>query len=124
MSRTVRDKLDQALRFVQSPQYGLDHFQVGALIMSADIIYFTFPSLMDHKVYGLTVVRHMKPVPYIFAGAVYRKLLIRQGTADNKRDQLFRKMIRAVVIGAARNSHRQSIGPVVSQHKQVGTGLG
>ena len=69
--------------------------------MSADIINLTLTSIVNNQVNGLTVICYMKPVPHIFTLAVYRKLFICQGTADNQRDQLFREMIGPVVIRAA-----------------------
>ena len=61
----------------------------------------------------------MEPVTDIFTGSVYGKLFICQGAADDQGDQLLREMIGAVVVGAARYGHRQSVRSVVRQHEKV-----
>ena len=98
MAGTVCHELNQALRLIKCLQNGLYHFQVGALIMPADVIDFPLASLVDNKVNGLAVIRHMEPVAHVLPCAVYRKLLICQGAADNKGNQLLREMIRAIVV--------------------------
>ena len=43
---------------------------------------------------------------------------------DHQRNQLLREVIRAIVVGAAGNGHRQAVGTVVSQNQQVSGSLG
>src|SRR5699024_1425658 len=47
-----------------------------------------------------------------------------EGVGDHQRDQLLREMVGTIVVGAAADGYRQSVGSVVSQHQQVGSGLG
>ena len=124
MAGTVCHKLNQALRLIKGLQNGLYHFQVGALIMPSDVIHLSLASLVDNQVNSLAVIRHMEPVAHILSRAVHRKLLICQGAADNKGNQLLREMIGAVVIGTPGHSHRQAVCPVICQHEQISACLG
>ena len=45
------------------------------------------------------------------------------GVDDHERDELFREMVGSVVVGAAGDTDRKAVGPVVGQHQQVRRGL-
>ena len=92
--------------------------------MSADVINLTDTSVVDDQVDGLTVVGNMEPVTDILACSVYRKCLVSEGTADHQRDQLLREVVRTVVVGAAGDRHRESVGSVVSENEEVSACLG
>ena len=57
------------------------------------------------------------------AVAIDRQRLARQGVDDHQRDQLFGKVVRAVVVGAVGGEHRQAVGVVVGAHQVVAGGL-
>ena len=92
--------------------------------MSADVINLTDTSVVDDQVDGLTVVGNMEPVADILACSVYRKRLVCEGTADHQRNQLLREVVRAVVVGAAGDRHRKSVGSVVSENEKICACLG
>ena len=62
-----------------------------------------------------------RPVTHIFALAVNRQRLVCQGIGDHQRNQLFREVIRAVVVGASGNRYRETISSVISQYQQICT---
>ncbi len=87
--------------------------------MPADVVDLAHASFVDHQVDGFAVVLHIQPVADIFSCAVDRQGPVVQGVGDHQRDQLLRKMIRPVIIGAAADGHRQPIGPVVGQYQKI-----
>ncbi len=89
--------------------------------MATYIVNFTWFSLMQDEVNGLTVIGNVQPVAHILSLPIYRQLLIRQRSRNNERDQLLRKMIRAVIIGTARNRDRKPIRALIGENKQVRT---
>ena len=92
--------------------------------MAADIVYLTNTSLVDDQVDGLAVILHIQPVADIFTGTIDRKRLIIQCICDHQRDQLLRKVIWSVVVRAAADGNRQSVGSVICQYQKVCTGFG
>ena len=119
VARAVLYELDQALRLVKRPENGLYHLQIGPLVVSADVVDLSHAALSDHQVDGRAMVGDIEPVADIFPCTVNRQLLIRQRAADDERNQLLREMVGSVVVGAAGNGHRQAVGPVVGQHKEI-----
>ena len=102
----------------------LHNFKVGLFVMATYVVHFTFHTFANHQVDSFAMVFHIKPVAHVAAVAVDRKFLSFQNILDDKRDQLFGEVIRAVVIGTAGNGHRHFIGIMVSHNHHVGAGLG
>ena len=69
------------------------------------------------------MVLHVQPVADVLAVTVDRQRLIIQHVRDHERNQLFREMIRAVVVRASRDRHRHAERAMVRLHEQVGTCL-
>ena len=92
--------------------------------MPADVIGLEEPSLLLHHVDGLRMVFHVEPVSYIFAVPVYRKLFSFQRIVDHQRNQLFRKLIRSVVIRTVRDIGREMIGIHIGLYEQIAPRLG
>ena len=92
--------------------------------MSAHIVHLAHAALVNDQVDGPAVVLHIQPVAHVQALAVHRQRLVVQRVGDHQRDQLLREVIRAVVVRAAGDGHRQSEGPVIGQHQQVRARLG
>ncbi len=66
----------------------------------------------------------IEPVAHLHAVAVDRQRLVLQRVGDHERDQLFGELVRAVVVGSARDQHRQPVGNEVRARQQVAAGLG
>ena len=92
--------------------------------MAAYVINLTFHAFAHYKVDGLAVVFHVQPVAYIAAVTVHRQVLAFKDILYNQRNQFFREVIRAVVIGTAGNGDRHFVGIVIGHHHHIGTGLG
>ena len=115
---------DQALRLVQFLADNLHNLNILLLIVTTDVVDFTNTTLVDNQINGLAVIFHIQPVTDVQAFTVNRERLVSQCISNHQRNQLLREMIRAIVIGATGNGHRQAVGTVVSQNQQVSGSLG
>ena len=70
------------------------------------------------------MIGDIQPVTHVQSPAVDRQRTVGEGAHDHERDELFRKLIRPVVIRAARDRDRQAVGTSIRAHEQVGRGLG
>src|SRR3546814_6054504 len=66
----------------------------------------------------------MQPVADLHSVAIDRQRLARQRVQEEQRDQLFRKLIRAIIIGAVGRRRLQSIGVVIGADEMVRGRLG
>ncbi|MNN48156.1 hypothetical protein D3C81_1626190 [compost metagenome] len=98
---------------------GLHHFQIRAFIMTAYIIHFTTYTFVQYEINRSTVIIDMQPVPNIFAIAVNRNLLFVQNFRNRQWNQLLREMVRAVIVRAPGNVHRQAVGFIISSNEQI-----
>ena len=79
--------------------------------------------ILENAEDAAAVVVHVQPVAHVLPVAVDRQRLARQGIEEKQRDELFRKLKRAVIIGAVRDQRREPIGVEVRPHEVVRTRL-
>ena len=89
------------------------------LVMSAHIIGFKKPALFLYHVDSFGVILHVQPVTHIFAVAVYGQLLSVKGIVDDQGNELFRKLVRAVIVGTVGDVRRKMVGVHISLHQHV-----
>ena len=118
---TVSDIGNQTLWLAQFLADQLDNVDVLHFIVTAYIVDFADLAVVDDEVNCLAVILYIQPVTHIFALAVNRQRLVCQGIGDHQRNQLFREVIRAIVVGASGNRYRETISSVVSQYQQICT---
>lgn len=119
----VGDVLDEVFGLAELLEDGLDDVDVGALIVTADVVDLANATLLQDQVDGMAVILDVEPVANILAVTVDRQLLVGQRVDDHQRDELLREVVRAVVVRAARDRRRDLVGAVVGHDEQVGTGL-
>ena len=119
----VGDVLDEVFGLAELLEDGLDHVDVGALIVAADVVDLADASLLQDQVDGMAVILDVEPVADVLAVAVDRQLLVGQRVDDHQRDELLREVVRAVVVRAARDRRRDLVGAMVGHDEQVSTGL-
>ena len=100
--------------------YNLD---VLLFVMATYIVDLTVLSFAYYQVDCLAMVFYIQPVAYVCTVSVYRQAFSLEDILDDQRDQLFRKMIRTVVVRAARNGNRHLIRVAISHDNQVGAGF-
>ena len=113
---TVSDICDQTLRLAKFFTNNLNNINVGHLIVTTSIIYFTDSALMNDQVNSTAMILYIQPVTDIFSLAVYRKRLIIQRICDHQRDQFLRKMVWSIVVRAAADRYRQTVCAVICQY--------
>ena len=119
----VGDVLDEVFGLAELLEDGLDHVDVGALIVAADVVDLADAALLQDEVDGMAVVLHIEPVADVLAIAVDRQFLVGQRVDDHQRDELLREVVRAVVVRAARDCRRDLVGAVIRHDEQVSTGF-
>ena len=124
MSLPVGDVGDEAFGLSELAADQAHDVDVAHLVVTADVVHLTDAPAADHKVDGLAVVGDIQPVAHVQSLPVHRQRPLGEGAHDHERDELFRKLIRPVVIRAARDRDRQAVGASVRAHEQVSRGLG
>ena len=89
---------------------GVYHIEVRALIEAADIVSFADAPALQNKPDGCGMVFHVEPIADLLSIAIDRERLAVEGVQDHERDQLFGKMVWAVVVGAVRRESREAVG--------------
>ena len=115
---------DETLGFTELMADELDDVDVAHLIVSAHVVDLTLMPLADDEVDGLAVILHIQPVAHVQALTINRKRFVVEAVCDHERDQLLGEMIRAVVVGAAGDRHRQAVSAVIRLYQQVRARLG
>ena len=70
------------------------------------------------------MIFNIEPVTNIQTIPVNRKRPVMERIDNHQRNELFREMIRSIVIRAARNCDRKSVCPVVGHDKEISPSLG
>lgn len=124
MTLTVANMGDKDLRLAQFLADNLHDLDVLLLIVATDVVDFTNTALVNNQINSLSVVFNIQPVTNVQTLAVNRQWLVSQSIGNHQRNQLLREVIRAIVIRATGNGHRETVGTVISQNQQVSGRLG
>jgi len=73
----------------------------------------------ENQIEGTAVVVHIEPITHIVATSIHGYGLTADDPQQGERDELFRIVIGAVVVGAVAHQHRQSIGVMPGQRQMV-----
>ena len=120
----VGDVGDEALGLAELAADQAHDVDVAHLVVAADVVHLADAAVVDHKVDGPAVIADIQPVAHVQPPAVHRQRPVCEGIYDHERDELFRELIRPVVIRAARDRDRQAVRAPVRPRQQIGRGLG
>ena len=101
-----------------------DHIDVATLGLAADVVGLAHAAAFQHQRQRLRMVVDKQPVANIESAAVDRHRLALEPLDDRQRDQLFRKLMRSVIVRAVGEQDRQPIGMAPRSHQMVGRRLG
>ena len=101
----------------------VNEVDVLPLVPSADAVGFAVAPLVVDLVDGRGVVLDVEPVARVLAVAINRQRLALYDVVNHQRNQLLRKVVWPIVVGAVRQNHRKPVGLVVGAHKVVAAGL-
>jgi hypothetical protein len=107
-------------QLVHDVAQSVHHLEVRALVVAADVVGAPGLTPAYNEIEGPTVILDVEPVADVGALAVNRKLFAGDRVEDHQRDQLFRKLVRAVVVGTVGEGHRQVVGAVPRAHQVIG----
>ena len=110
-------------KLIEDGAKGMDDFQVGFFVPAANVIGFPDPARFENSPDGTAVVLDVEPVANLLTIAVDGQGLAGQGVVDDERDELFREVVGAVVVGAVGRQNWQPIGVVVGAYQMVGCSL-
>ena len=132
VARPIGHKADQVCvrrvgglrhKLVQQRANATHDLQVRPLVAAAHVICLARSPACKHGADGRAVVAHKQPVAHLPAIAVNGQRLARERMRDDERNQLFRKVVGAVVVTAVGNQRRQPVGVVPGAHQVVACGL-
>ena len=131
MARPVRDERDQfvartsggRLEPIEQLADRLHNSEIGALIATADVVSFANPAALNHVRERLSVILNVEPIAYVLTVAINRQRFVGEAPDDHVRDQLFREMIGAIIVGAIGNDGRQPIGLAPGAYQVIRRGL-
>jgi hypothetical protein len=79
---------------------------------------------LEHEPDGASVVLDVEPVADLHAVAIDGEIFPLKGIEDHQRDELFREVIRAVVVRAVGRQRGESVGVLVGADEVVAGSLG
>ena len=109
---------------VQYGAYSLYYLDVLHLMVAADVVGLAALSVCHYGAERSAVVFHVEPVADVFAVAVDGQRLAGERVVDDERDEFFRELARAVVVGAVGGEHGKAIGVEPRADEVVGRCFG
>src|SRR5699024_8988962 len=109
---------------VQQAADGFHHFDVLPLGVAADVVDLARAAGLKHAPDRGAVVLDVQPVADVFSVTVHRQRLPGHGFRNDQRNELFRELVRAVVVGAVGGQRRQPVGVLEGADEVVGGGVG
>ena len=119
MSEPVGDELDQRRGFPELFEDQPHHLQIRQFTICADIIHAARLPFEERRQHGGAVIFHMNPVAHILAVAIDGQRLVLERVCDHERDQLLGKLIRSVVVRAARDHDLLPVGMEMRERQEV-----
>jgi hypothetical protein len=133
MPEPVLDKGDE--RSARLPRFGIpsfavegiadegDHLDILQLVVAADVIAPGRSAPFQGLKHRLAVIPTYSQ-SRIFCRRRRPAGLFLQDVVEDQRDQLFRELVRSVIVGAIGDQHRQAVGMEIGTDQVVGGGLG
>ena len=119
--RHVRNEAFRLMKLLANELYNVD---IAHFVVTADVVDFPSSPLPDDEVDSLAMVFYVEPIAHVQTIAIDGQGLIVEGVDDHEGNELFREMVRPIVVGAAGNSNGQAVRPVIGQNEEVCAGFG
>ena len=97
---------------------------VPRFVLAADVVGPPHLPLSDHRQQRIGMIFHKQPVAHILTRPVDRDRFARERVQDHHRDQLFREMVRPVIVRAIAQNDGQTIGVPPRHHQMIRRCLG
>ena len=102
---------------------GLYHFNISFFVVATDVVGLPRFAVLRYQDQGSCVVFHKQPIPDLAAIAVNWQRFASKGIQNNQRNQLFREVIRAIVVAAVGHYRGQAVGALPGTYQVVGAGF-
>src|ERR1700730_13183837 len=86
-----------------------NHQQIGSFVAATNIVGVANLTMLQHKGQRFGMILHVKPVSHVLSVSINGQRFILETPCDDTGNQLFRKVIRAVVVRAIRHHRRQIV---------------
>lgn len=94
---------------VNGLDHHLDEVDILPFVEASDVVGLCGTTLVEDEIDGAGVILNIEPVTYILAFSIDRKRLSLAYIVDEQGYELFRELVRAVVVGAVRDHDRHSV---------------
>ena len=118
-ARRERRVLRRRQNLLESGADALDGVDIRLLVLAAEVVLLSDPALLENEPDTGAVVLDVQPVAHVHTVAVDRQRPPFDRVQQRQRNQLLRKLVRPVVVGAVGDQHRQAIGLVIGAHEVV-----
>ena len=102
----------------------LNQVDILPLVESSDVVGISYLSAMEDQIDCTSMILDIQPVADILTLSVNRQRLTMADIVDKQRNQLLRKLIRAIIIRAVGHDSRHAVSIVISPHEVVTRSLG
>lgn len=101
----------------------MDDFDILFFVVTADVVGFAYLAFAQHLVQRTGMVFDVEPITHLIALAIDRQRFAFEGVEDDQRDELFGKVVWAIVVGTVGDQHWQAISSLPGTNQMVGTGF-
>ncbi len=115
--------IDTRAQFVEQLADGVHDVDVGLFVPATHVVGLAQVPGFQHTADGAAVIFDVEPVADLHAVAIDGQGFAGQGVDDHERDELFREVVRPVVVAAVGGDHRQAVGVVPGAHQVVRRGF-
>ena len=117
--RSIRAAVGFRVEFVEQAAQVGHEFQIGFLVQTTDVVHLSTAPGLEYPTEGTAMVSYIQPVAHVLAVAVHGQGVACQGVVYDQRNELFRKLVRAVIVRAVGRYRREPVGGNVCVHQVI-----
>src|SRR5437868_1667475 len=106
---------------VENGADGFDYFDIGLFVASANLVSLADSAFGQHGANGVAVISNVHPVAHIFPVTVNGQRLTLARIQNHEWNELFGKLVWAVVVGAVGGGNRKLVRVMISTHQVIGS---
>ena len=106
MAMSISNMSDKTLWFSKLLKNNLYNLDIGLFAMSTEVVDLSDLALLQNCKNSIAVILNIEPVTNIQTLAIYRKCFVMSSIMNHERNQLLRKLVRTIVVGATANGNR------------------
>ena len=119
----VTGPISAGAQLIEQGAHRFHNLNVGLFVPATHVVGFAQAAAFQHTSNGTAVVFDIQPIAHLHAITIHRQRLARQRIDNHERNELFRKVQRAIVVAAIGGDHRQAIRVVPCTHQMIAGGF-